>query len=98
MICHVVLIRLRNEESPEQGDRLVERARDMLAPIPGVRNLRVGRGLGNKAERSYPYALVMEFEDDEALEAYQVHPAHVRFVREVVDPIQDDKLVYDYRV
>jgi hypothetical protein len=55
-----------------------------------------GRGLGKKAEVSYPYALVMEFEDEAALETYQVHPDHQRFVREVVDPIQDDKKVFDY--
>jgi hypothetical protein len=98
MICHVVLIRLKEGAAPEDGTQLLERAREMLAPIPGVRNLRVGRGLGKKAEVSYPYALVMEFEDETALEAYQVHEEHRRFVREVVDPIQDDKRVYDYRV
>jgi heme-degrading monooxygenase HmoA len=98
MICHVVLIRLKEGMSPEAGDRLLARAREMLAPIPGVRNLRVGHGLGKKAEVSYPYALVMEFEDEDALEAYQVHEQHRRFVRDVVDPIQDDKKVYDYRV
>jgi hypothetical protein len=98
MICHVVLIRLKEGVSPEEGTRLLERAREMLAPIPGVRNLRVGRGLGKKAEQSYPYALVMEFEDERALDGYQVHAEHRRFVREVVDPVQDDKKVYDYRV
>jgi heme-degrading monooxygenase HmoA len=98
MICHVVLIRLKEGAAPEEGKRLLERAREMLAPIPGVRNLRVGHGLGKKAEVSYPYALVMEFEDETALEAYQVHEEHRRFVREVVDPVQADKKVYDYRV
>jgi Stress responsive A/B Barrel Domain len=98
MICHVVLIRLREGSSSEEGNRLCQCAREMLAPIPGVRNLRVGRGLGKKAEVSYPYALVMDFEDEEALEAYQIHEDHRRFVREVVDPIQDDKKVYDYQV
>lgn len=98
MICHVVLIRLKQGVSSEEGTRLLARAQEMLAPIPGVRNLRLGRGLGKKAEVSYPYALVMEFEDEEALGAYQVHEMHRRFVGEVVDPIQDDKKVYDYRV
>jgi len=98
MICHVVLIRLKEGATPADGERLVASAREMLAPIPGVRNLRVGRGLGYKAEVSYPYALVMEFEDEQALEGYQVHEEHRRFVRDVVDPIQDDKKVYDYRV
>jgi len=97
MICHLVLIRLKGEVSPEDTDAFMAEARRILEPIPGVRNLRVGTGLGVKAEVSHPVALVMEFDDEAALEGYQVHPEHQRFVREVVGPIQDDKQVYDYR-
>jgi hypothetical protein len=96
MICHVVLIRLKNGLGEAEGGELLEKARKLLERIPGVHNLRLGRGLGKKAEVAYPYALVMEFEDEEALQGYQVHPDHQRFVREVVDPIQDDKKVFDY--
>lgn len=96
MICHVVLIRLKNGLGDAAGAELLEQARKLLAPIPGVRNLRLGRGLGKKAEVDYPYAVVMEFDDENALQGYQVHPDHQRFVREVVDPIQDDKRVFDY--
>ena len=96
MICHVVLIRLKAGLGEDAGGRLLERARELLGPIPGVHNLRLGKGLGRKAEVAYPYALVMEFDDEDALQGYQVHPDHQRFVREVVDPIQDDKKVFDY--
>ena len=96
MICHVVLIRLKKGLGESDGKRLLERARELLGPIPVVRNLRVGTGLGKKDERDHPFALVMEFDDEKALQGYQVHPAHQRFVREVVDPIQDDKKVFDY--
>ncbi len=96
MICHVVLIRLRRDLPESAGIELLEQARRLLAPIPVVRNFRLGRGLGKRAEVDYPYSLVMEFEDADALQAYQVHPDHVRFVRQVVDPIQDDKKVFDY--
>ncbi|MGH9333885.1 MAG: Dabb family protein [Vicinamibacteria bacterium] len=97
MICHVVLIRLKEGAGDSEGTKLLEQARRLLGPIPAVRNLRLGRGLGKKAEVSYPYALIMDFEDEAALEAYQVHPDHQRFVSEVVDRIQDDKKVFDYR-
>jgi hypothetical protein len=96
MICHVVLIRLKTGLGEGAGTEILEQARKLLAPIPGVRNLRFGRGLGKKAEVDYPWALVMEFEDEESLQGYQVHPDHQRFVREVVDPVQDDKKVFDY--
>ena len=97
MIHHIVLLRLKPEISAEETDAFVKEARRVLGPIPGVRDLRVGRGLGVKAEAAHPIALLMDFADDEALEAYQVHPEHQRFVHEIVGPIQDDKQVYDYR-
>jgi hypothetical protein len=94
MICHVVLIRLKDES---EGARLLARARELLGLIPVVRNLRVGTGLGKKDERAHPFALVMEFDDEAALEAYQVHPRHQEFVKDVVSPLQEDKKVFDYR-
>ena len=97
MICHIVLIRLKPEITPERTRAFIEEASAVLGPIPGVKNLRVGSGLGVKADVSHPVALVMDFDDDDALEAYQVHPEHRRFVEEIVGPIQDDKQVYDYR-
>ena len=97
MICHIVLIRLKNSVTDREAGAFLGTAKKLLSAIPTVRNLRVGRGIGIKADVSHPYALVMEFEDDAALEAYQVHPDHQRFVKDVVGPIQDDKQVYDYR-
>lgn len=96
MICHLVLIRLKPEISENDAKAFMAEAGRILGPIPGVMNLRVGRGLGVKAEVAHPIALIMEFEDEAALEGYQVHPEHQRFVRDVVGPIQDDKQVYDY--
>jgi hypothetical protein len=97
MIHHVVLIRLKKGLGERDGAKLLERARELLQPISVVRNLRFGRGLGKKAEVDFPYALIMDFDDETALEAYQVHPDHQRFVREVVDPVQEEKKVFDYR-
>ncbi len=97
MIAHVVLFRLRPELSPEEVAAFVAQAREVLGPIPGVKNLRVGAGLGVKAEVDHPVALLMEFEDEDALQGYQVHPEHQRFVHEIAGPVEDDKRVYDYR-
>lgn len=96
MICHVVLIRLRDDVSDEATARFLEQARRVLGPIPGVTHLRVGRSI-RRAE-SHPCALVMEFSDREALEAYQVHPEHQRFLDEIIGPIVEDKVVLDYEV
>ena len=97
MICHFVLVRLKQDVSRQQEDELVLNAERVLGAIPAVRNLRIGRGLGVKSERNHPVAILMEFEDEAALESYQIHPEHQRFVKEILGPIQDEKRVYDYR-
>ena len=93
MICHVVLIRLKEAE---KTPFVIRQAREVLGSIPGVKNLRVGEGI--KSDYSYPIALVMDFDDEATLEAYQVHPEHVRFRDETLALLADDKLVVDYEV
>ena len=39
----------------------------------------------------------MDFADEAALEAYQVHPEHRRFLADIIGPIVEDKQVLDYR-
>jgi hypothetical protein len=97
MICHIVLIRLKDGVTDQEAGAFLKTAKELLGAIPGVHNLRVGRGVGVKADVSYPHALVMDFDDDEALEAYQAHRDHQKFVSDILGPIQDDKQVYDYR-
>ncbi len=94
MICHVVLIRLKQEET-EKHQWVLDQAREILTTVPGVKNLRVGEGI--KADTTHPIGLVMDFDDEVALQAYQVHPAHRRFVEEIIGPVLDDKKVYDYK-
>jgi hypothetical protein len=94
MISHVVLIRLRGGLGPEREERFLAQAREVLGPIPGVRSLRVGRNL--RPGSGHPLALVMEFADEAALQAYQAHPEHQRFLAEIIGPIIEDKQVLDY--
>ncbi|HSF16867.1 MAG TPA: Dabb family protein [Vicinamibacteria bacterium] len=98
MICHIVLVRLKQDVSENDRREFIARVERVLGAIPTVRNLRIGRGLGVKSERDHPVAIIMEFEDETALQSYQIHPDHQRFVSDILGPIQDDKRVYDYRV
>jgi hypothetical protein len=93
MICHIVLIRLGDEA---RTSWILDKARTLLGPIPVVKNLRVGRGL--ESDYRHPIALVMDFEDEAALAAYQVHPEHARFRDEILAPIASDKTVLDYEI
>jgi len=95
MICHVVLIRLRSDIDENRRSRFLRQAGEVLGPIPGVQNLRVGTNI--KPANALPYCLVMEFESEKELQAYQVHPEHQRFLKDIIGPLVEEKQVYDYR-
>jgi len=59
-------------------------------------NLRVGRNIDNSAE-GYSIALVMDFQDETALETYRVHPDHQHFVKDIASPLVDDIWRLDFR-
>jgi hypothetical protein len=52
---------------------------------------------GYVMQRDSPYrvALAMRFEDEAALEAYRVHPIHVAYVRDVIEPVRDGRMAID---
>ncbi len=95
MIHHIVMLRLVSGLPDSEVDHFLDRARQILTPIPGVLNFRIGR---NIRDDTHPLALLMDFEDEDALAAYQVHPEHQRFLATVIGPILADKKVEDYTV
>jgi len=94
MIHHVVLIRLKPEVDGPRTRAFLDEARSLLSPIPGVKNFR--SGIHIKSDSPFPCALVMDFSTTGDLQAYQVHPEHQSFVKEVLGPIVEEKQVYDY--
>lgn len=96
MICHIVLYRMKPGTGADDEIRLVEEARSQLPKLPGVRNLRAGRSI-ELGSKGYAVALVMEFEDEAALEAYRINPEHQRFVQEIAGPVVSDIVRFDFR-
>jgi hypothetical protein len=72
MICHVVLYRMKAESTEGDEAWLIDEARRRLPLLPGVKNLRAGKNI-ELAPNGYSLALVMDFEEAAALEAYRVH-------------------------
>ena len=89
MIRHIVLWKLRADAASER-DRDAAAIRERLeAPaggVPGLATIAVHTDVGS-TDGNWDVALVSEHEDEEALAAYQVHPAHVEaasFIKTVV--------------
>ncbi|MDP3896864.1 MAG: Dabb family protein [Mesorhizobium sp.] len=93
MIRHTVVFRLRHAEgSPEEARFLA--AGMALADIPGVGRFERLRQVSPKND--YRFGFAMEFADETAYQGYNVHPAHMAFVRDLWIPEVEAFMEIDY--
>lgn len=94
MIRHTVSFRLRHPAGSPQERNFLEVARRELAGIPGVRQFEQLRQVSPKSDHTFGFS--MEFEDQAAYDAYNEHPDHVAFVRDLWLPEVEDFQEIDY--
>ena len=80
MFHHVVLLKTKPGLTTGKRDRILTDAREKLKTIPGVLNLCAGTPVNSDSE--WDICLAMDFHNEQALQAYRVHPLHVAYVRE----------------
>lgn len=102
MIRHIVLIKFRPEVSEDLIGELFAELRQVREQVSGILDITSGRSESpEKIERGYMHGFVVDFEDWEALEAYQTHPDHkalgARLVENAIGGI-DGILVLDIPV
>lgn len=79
MIRHTVVFTLKHEAGSDPEAAFLEDAL-VLEAIPGVQKFERLRQVSPKAD--YAFGFSMEFADQAAYDAYNVHPDHVAFVRD----------------
>lgn len=78
MLRHVVTWKLASEDAAERGQQAAEVARRLNAldgVVPQLRSISAGAN-SVYPEANWDVTLVADFDSIEALEQYQVHPAH----------------------
>ena len=77
MIRHIVLIRYRPDVTEARIAEIFEELHTIRGKVPGLIDIRAGRSESpEKMERGYMHGFTADFEDWEALQAYQDHPEH----------------------
>ncbi len=91
-IRHAVLFRFTDDASEAQIEALAAGLTTMPEETGAIEPARYqhGRALGLNAG-SWDYAVVGEFADANAYEAYRDHPAHRSLIRELVEPITAER-------
>ena len=82
MIQHVVFFKFKPGTEEAKVDAITDGLAGLPDQIAEIRSLVFGRDV-IRSERSYDFGLVSTFDDLEALERYQVHPAHQQVVAQV---------------
>jgi stress responsive alpha/beta barrel protein len=97
MVRHIVLWRVKGE-TPEQrragAEQIKSRLEALNGRIPGLRLLEVGLDFSRTPDSS-DLALYSEFDDADALAAYQRHPEHVA-VATFVQGLRVERRMVDY--
>ncbi len=89
MIRHVVMWRLATDDSAQKAaqiDTLRDRFSALVGVIPGTRSLEIVADV-DRTDGNWDVALIGDYDDHAALDAYQVHPAHqevAAYVRSLV--------------
>ena len=100
MIKHIVLWRLKEyaEGSTKQENALKVKAmlENMRGKIPGMLKLEVGLNFEG-SDTACDISLYTEFESRDALDAYQIHPVHMK-VKEFLPLVRSERRVVDYEV
>ena len=96
MIRHIVLFNTSSTASQEDIDAVIKSAKEDLRGIEGVKNLAVSTSFEVVEPPAYRYALTMEFDDEDSLQGYMVHPTHDRF-RSIFFAVRDDFMIVDLR-
>ena len=88
MIAHVVLFRPKPELTADARQALVQALEHALTNIDLIKRATIGRRVtmgrlyDQQNAADYPFAAILEFENESDLRAYLDHPAHVSLGRE----------------
>jgi hypothetical protein len=100
MIKHIVLWKLKDyaEGSTKQENALKVKVllENMRGKIPGMLKLEVGINFEG-SDTASDIVLYTEFESRNALDAYQIHPLHMK-VKEFIPLVRTERRVADYEV
>ena len=99
MLTHVVIFWFKPEVNPSKVTEFRSAVVSELSKIPGVLHLNHGQPIPSEravVDKSYSVAISMMFGSRAELDAYQVNPIHVEFIKNHVTPNVQKVLVYDF--
>ena len=88
MLRHVVMWKISGDltgdgvRREDVAETLSGALADLVGVVPGIVSMTVGTNCVN-AEGNWDFGLVVDFETEEDLQVYAVHPAHLEVVKQI---------------
>jgi len=94
MLVHIVMFVFKEENKEANMDRVKGMLEALPSKIETLVSMEVGIDI-SRSERSFDLALISTFKDQEALNVYAIHPAHLEVVS-VIKEVTTLSKVVDY--
>ena len=94
MIVHIVIFKFKNENQDENILRVTQELNDLLEKIDVLKSMEVGVNFTD-SERAFDLSLYSTFETKEDLQAYAIHPEHLKVVA-LIKSVTSESKVVDY--
>ena len=96
MVKHIVMFDFKEENRAENLERAKEMLEALIGTVPTLKSMEVGINFSQE-ERAMNLSLYSEFDDKDSLEAYAVHPEHLKVV-DFIKSVASASKVSDYIV
>ncbi|HEX8911725.1 MAG TPA: Dabb family protein [Humisphaera sp.] len=99
-VKHLVLVWLKNKGDAAARQAIID-AGAQLRTIPGVVDVSAGTMLPSPrpvVDSTYDVGVVITFASEQAMRDYDQHPTHKKVVAEVLKPVMEKFVVYDFAV
>lgn len=94
MVVHIVTFEFKKENKKANIIQAKQMLENLMGAVPSLRSIDVGVNF-SKEERAMDLSIITVFEGKEGLDAYAIHPEHIKVV-EFIKTVAEYSKVVDY--
>jgi len=94
MVVHIVMFQFKEEHKQANMIQAKQMLENLMGVVPTLKSIDVGVNFSTQ-ERAMDLSIITTFESKEGLEAYALHPEHLKVV-EFIKRVVDYSKVVDY--
>jgi len=96
MVTHIVMFAFLDENKMENISKVKEILEALIGKVPSLKSMEVGINFSPE-ERAMDLSIITTFDDRTGLEAYAIHPEHLKVVEFIKTVVSGSKVV-DYEI